>query len=613
MKHWILLGLAGALLMHSRMHGFGEHTMFIPRSISVDAARDLCIWQRDINQYEAGDWYWTTNVTFEYDRTFDGDAISNYLFGASCLTFSGSRSPNRAKTDILADYFGLPADFNSTVSFCPRISTFVADFSSFVGLDRIWQGLYVRWHTPIVHTKWSLGMCENITNPGAPFDPSEGQGFHPAGYMGPDRIVRSQLATNVTQAWCYPVTYGDMQSPLCYGRVCPCPVSKSEFSDTEGAIGWNFLQKDWYHAGFNIRGTLPWSERPSQRLLFQPQIGNNHHWEIGMGWTSHVDVWQSADELQRFAVYLDANLMHLCSSTQLRSYDLTRNGPGSRYMLLEQLTAPSTVASSDLADESGTPYVVCPLQYARNLVPAINVTTLCSQISVNAEFDLALKASYFNCGWGVDIGYNLWARSAETLECRAHINPEVTWAVKGDAQVYGFASSIVANQPVPAAATESLATIRGGPGGSSNFALFAPLPNIVPAPATGFINTDIDNPGPRSQGFIYDSAGAIHSVTLNQLNTLDATQLSIQQRPIIMGTPINITDADINEASALAPRFVSHKFFVTIDYRWQECEKATPFFGVGAATEWARTCKISNCAPEGYAQWGVWAKGGFSY
>src|SRR5579863_1785829 len=179
MKHTTIKMLLPLLLVASQMvqgkscptiQGFGNSTIFIPRSQSVNAARDLVGWQRDINQFEAGDYYWTSAVTLQYDRTFQSSRINQYLFQNDSLTFTGSRVATRnPQTDILADYFGLPGDFESTVCFAPRITNVQVDFANYVGLDRIWKGLYFRWHTPLVNTKWSMNMTETVVNAGAPY------------------------------------------------------------------------------------------------------------------------------------------------------------------------------------------------------------------------------------------------------------------------------------------------------------------------------------------------------------------------------------------------------------------------------------------------------------
>jgi hypothetical protein len=575
-NRWYCIVTMLALFHVSLAYAFGPKTVFVPRSQSVNAARDLVGLQRDIDLFDGGDWYWTTAITGEYNRTFQPSKIANSLFGGQCLQFSGSRVVDRGAHDILADYFGLPADFQSTVSFCPRITNGIIDFSSYIGLDTIWDGLYIRWHTPLVHTTWSLNMHECIQ--------AEGTAFHPAGYMGPVRIERDQLAASVSQAWCEPIAYGDVQEGIKYGKVCPCALTRTHFSDTELAVGWNFAQDKWYHFGLNIGVTLPWSERHDPEFLFAPQIGNEHHVALGLGFTSHVDIWEG-DHEQTLALFLDGNFSHLFSDKQMRSYDFKNNGGGSRYILLEEFAGQSSTVPIFTA-----PFLPEPNQYAQRLVPAINATTLCSQISIDLIIDIAFKISYFRGGWGFDAGYSFWSRSPEKLECRAPF-PDGKYALKGDAQIYGFNPTTLAE--IPLSATQSQSTLHGAATGASNFVA-----------GFEFTNADCDTPL-----LAYSDTAIVQPLyNLNNVDSLDLVPIA-QSQIATSHTALLLSDNDINDSSGLSPHLYSHKFFTHIDYRWAYT-KYTPFIGIGGEVEWATACKI---ACTGFSKGGVWIKGGVDW
>lgn len=110
------------------------------RSQSVNAAREIVGWQQFIN-LPSECTYGSFSITPEYTQTFRGKSIANEIFGqdscsstcGSSLHISGSRVANRNPTDWLADYFGLPTDFESTIIFNPRIQNFLVDFNIFTG------------------------------------------------------------------------------------------------------------------------------------------------------------------------------------------------------------------------------------------------------------------------------------------------------------------------------------------------------------------------------------------------------------------------------------------------------------------------------------------------
>ena len=59
-----------------------------------------------------------------------------------------------------------------------------------------------------------------------------------------------------------------------------------------------------------------------------------------------------------------------------------------------------------------------------------------------------------------DLGYNFWANSKEKLHCRETF-VENRYAIKGDAQIYGFTAD-AGDNPIALNATQSMATILEG-------------------------------------------------------------------------------------------------------------------------------------------------------
>lgn len=162
--------------------GCGPNSIIIPRSQSVDAARELVGWQNFINRCDEECWYGGFAFTAEYSQSFKGGQLARCLFGndvtltngncgittgtttsngfccgdnnnggrggrneSAALTISGSQVPSRGTNDWLADYFGLPTDFSSVVTFSPRIQNAIFDFNFYFGLDNWAQGLFLEY------------------------------------------------------------------------------------------------------------------------------------------------------------------------------------------------------------------------------------------------------------------------------------------------------------------------------------------------------------------------------------------------------------------------------------------------------------------------------------
>jgi hypothetical protein len=564
------------IVSSASLQAFGPKTFFNTRSQGVNAVRELAGWQQLINLDRECN-YGAISIVPEYSRSFEPMDMAQFLFGCCpILHFSGSKVPNRSKTDILADYFGLPSDFKSKVTFEPRITNFVFDIDWYHGFDSWWKGGYIRVHIPITHTKWDLHLHEC----GAEFVSTAT--IEPAGYWGPDRIVikpanKNQLYENVRQAFTGTKTYGDLIKPLRYGKIWGRQLM-TRVADLQLVLGWNFLLGEDYHFGLNLRGTVPTGNAPNAEFLFEPIAGNGRHGEVGGGVTGHYVFWRSQDECHALGFYVDGNLTHLFDAHQKRSFDFKNNLCGNRYMLLETFDAPAEnlfVAPDELA----------PSQYQRHLVPAINETTFDVEVKVAVQADVVAKLSYQRAGLELDLGYNFYARSREKLDRCGCLDG--CFAFKGDAQVYGFDS--IDEQPVPLSASQSQATIFGGQG-AGNF-----------VPGQEYQNMNADSPVLAS-----DNNG-----NLLDLQARDAVALGLPQQQIFTSNPpILVTDCDICIESAVMPRQISNKIFGYAGYCWENPEGVDPYFGFGFAIEWAHMDPFKDSA---YAQWQMWLKTGIAY
>lgn len=548
---------------------FGVGSFILPRSQTVNAVRDLVGWQEEIHIPHGCTNYWSLSLTAEYDRLFNTGRVTDYLFGGSMLSIVGSAYPGcqpGCGTALLADYFGLPRDFKSTVLFRPAMAQFMFDFNFYYGMDALCPGLYARLHMPLVYANWDLNLCEAVSVCGT--------ATFPAGYMAATDVARNELPCSFKQAMRGSTTFGDMQQPLAYGKIDD-RQTVLHVADLQGVVGYDFLVNKFAHAGFNLRVSAPTGTVNCQEFLFEPVVGNGHHWEIGGGFTGHYEFDCLPCDSGIVALYVDCNVTHLCTATSKRSYDFKHNGPGSRYMLLETLQP----ASTGLLFADGTP---SQFQYAGCLVNGINETTLSSKIRIPVQVDCVLKAAWRWQGFTVDVGYNLWFRSAEKLLCRATL-PANRFAFKGDAQVYGFTNP--AEQPIALAATQHAARLCGGQAGGN----------------ADFTNANADNP-----------VGAFSAtlVPLNNLTASDALLIGEPQESVATSrSAVVVSDHDLDDCSGLVPRALSQKGFVHLNYTWKGHDKMAPYLGVGGDVEYAHGSLRNNSA---LRTWGIWIKGGFS-
>lgn len=572
------MSIVFALLAYSSMHSFTNHSFMTYRSQGQNLARNVAGWQSLRTDIFNGDARGNVSIAVEYDRAFNTSAINKYFFGGDCLTFSGSRVPYRGACDIMADYFGLPTDFESILSFSPRMHNVIFDFDFYWNLDCLIEGFNLRFYLPVAYSKWALNPCEKVINPGTL--------AYPAGYMSNARIEAADLKKGALDVLGGCQTFGDLTYPLQYGRIETCAQTTTKVADMQVALGYTFIRHRAGLVGINLQAVVPTGTISQARTLFEPQVGNGRHWALGGGLTARYDFIDNDRRDVKISACLDASIQHLFKTTEGRSYDLTNNGPGSRYMLLEDMVGPISIAQNFSPDPFTPPFLTN--QYITRLLYAIDATTLASDIKINVQADIVAKITADYRNWNFDLGYNFWGRSRETLVSRQCMNHKF-YGIKGDAQIYGFiqVSPDIAI-PVPGDATQSQATLRSGQGNGNT--------------TNNFINSNADN-----TALIWNA-----SIPLAQTTSASVGGTGVTALEQVNGSKqaIILTDADINDCSGLSPRAYTNKIFGSAAYTWRDCNHVTPYVSLGAEGEFAGS---DDCLKTAISQWGVWVKGGFNY
>ncbi len=582
------------------------------RSQSSNTALELSGWAHHVNIPSDGQAYGTVAISPGYSRSFKSNKMLNCLFGdslvddATCINkkvinISGRQTLRRDQRDWLADYFYLPSDYKSTLEFTPRISNIFVDFNWYAGLDKWVEGLYFRIHAPLVRAKWDLQFNEK--------DTTEGTKAYPAGYFNAtndhsgsgnvDGILRTNLLNNAVEYFkgetitdpnpttAQIVTYQGLK----FAKIEKCSKSKTALSDIEMALGWNYINKEDYHLGLNVRIVVPTGNRPKAEFLFEPMVGNGHHFGFGGGLTAHKTLWRNNEENQSVGVYLDANATHLFKTRQKRTFDI-KGKDMSRYMLATKLGTP---VSNNLQGSGTAPNA----QFANEIAPVANISTADVNVTIGVVGDLTAMLNFEWCNFNWDIGYNFWGRTCEKIKFRCLPFQDNEWALKGDAHVYGFDDS--ANQNwVALSATQSQATIFTGKN--------LPAAGTTSPTSVQLANPNIDN-GAAATG---DSSGGTTPNPLN--NAAGGAQTNTSVDPIFLD-PSECGDLDITGAKT---KGTSHKIFTHLSYNWLESETWVPYVGIGGAAEFGSgntftcedNCRCPNCS---LTQWQVWARIGVSY
>ncbi len=580
-------------------------TTIIPHSPSIDAARELSGWENLINLYP-DNVYGSIAINPEYTMSLRPDRIAQCFFGDAMLdynntfTVSGSRA-DRFDADWLADYFGLPTDFSSYISVWPRVSNLILDLDFFVGSAQYLPGAYFRVHAPLVYSKWELKLCETII--------TEGSNAHDPGYFNETGITRTNLVENFTQF----ITGQDAPkaddltfNKLSYAKMSNKREQLTKLSDIQCFVGYNVLQSDWYHVGANLRGSIPTGNRPLGTFLFEPIIGNAHHWELGVGISTHIIVWHEEETDTHVGLYFDLNLTHMFRTMQHRSFDLC-GSQNSRYMLAQRM---GSSIENNLRGVVDGERVAPTVQYKKEVTPVANLTTIPINVTVALQTDLALLINYTSGPNSWSCGYGFWGRSKEKINlCSSTKLDTERWALKGDAHVFGFEDN-AAQTAIALSATQSKATVQSGKNFSRSGAITTALVNV------GNKNPNIDNPA----GTVADSNddGTFLSV-LTQAGGTDQINTSIQ--------PILLTKANIDIESAQT-KSAAHKLFShytrTLTKKHPGAHaypKAETFLGFGAEIELGPQAdcpkviclKKPACVNTALSFWAVWIKGSVAF
>jgi len=394
---------------------------------------------------------------------------------------------------------------------------------------------------------------------------------------------------------------------------------KGGVADIHWDIGYDVCAHETYRLAVGPLFVFPTGNRPEGIYAFEPIIGNGHHWECGVHIAGLYSFFNDTVTDETFRLYTDARISHLFSTKQKRTFDL-KDKPNSRYMLAQKMTRSThslfTNEMAGVADNS----VRAPLQFDNVLFPVANISTITAEVSVNWQADAVIMFEYTKKDTVWNIGYNIWGHGCETIKpCTdgTDIIDCHTWALKGDAHLYGFTSDVVIPEvhAIPLGATESCATIFSG--------------------TNNFVSTDVTRGG--IDGIVPTRNPGIDNPAYAR-TTQDASGENIQDRPDALGAqtqssapPILITKKDFDIVGAQT-KGLSHSFFAGFWHMWHDSDGAYIFYcGAGAQAEFhavdrfcpttkSHKCTIS-CRPQtksscrfcGISQWTVWLKSGINF
>lgn len=590
--------------------GYSTSSFLLARSQGEDSARWLSGWAHKVNKWGMGCGYAALALVPEYNQTFNDQDITRCFFGddlfddCTCpyLKISGSSVSGRnTEREWLADYFGLPTDFQSIVRFSPSVINALLDVNLYIGLDQWKKGFYLNFYAPLVYTRSWMNMKETVIDPG--------QLGYVAGYMAPQAIARENLLNTFTDF----ISLG--KRPTLSDNVVFCPLERSciaarpkhkvGIADIHAVAGWNFIMDEEYHIGGNVRLVFPTGNRPVNTFLFEPVVGNGGFYEMGFGFSSHALLWRDQACEREWGLYLEAWITHMFPAYQRRSFDIKGVDNG-RYALAELMT--ETVLD-DLQTVGIGVDTAANAQFNKVLTPLANVSTIPVNVTVIWQADFSMMLNYYSRGFEFDFGYNYWMRKPERVHVREdgcnNLLDRCLFALKGDSQIYGFKEGT--DQAVALSATQMRSTLTTG--------LNYPELSI----GEGITNPRVDNP--------QDAFSGVDQLVTQPLGT-EPIKTSIQPR---------ILTLDDFSLCRTSTHGVSNSIFAHFNYTWDHHGHWwQPYLGLGFKVEVASekpdqecpsvcssshvvgpapcgTCDEDTLLQCGFSSWHIWLKGGFAF
>lgn len=525
---------------------------------------------------------------YRYSESMKNNRIARCLFGADERSFTGSMATFRGENDWLADDFGLAPNFSGKIFFNPSIKNHIFDVSmrlEFGNWNACLDRLYLTMFTSLVYGRWSLGSCEVEQTPFIKDNDKTYSSFPPCYMSTPETFAAKDFATALSGDY----IFGDMQTKWRYNKIMLNRTLKSvNFADLHMMLGYDFLQKPWYHVGAFMVAVAPIGNRISPYNVFEPIIGNGHHWELGVGLDTHFNLWHCDEKCLQF--FVNGYLTHLFSNNQLRTFDLQpssfgQSGAGSRFLLLKEF------------DDTNT--------YTGNLINALNFTTREIKSSFDLQGEITAQLMLRWCNWSFAAGYNMFGRSSEKIRqagnpCRQYEGKH--FGVKG---VSGVCSNEwnpgtgLTGKPCPYHATESQSRMTD-----------TMVKNFDPAL--------IDNAQPQQPAYVNKTCTTWNSPKGTKIEDVQLAYDSlVKQGDIYVPAPIFVgpnastatitTDLDYKGV----PSQITHGFFAHINYEFNDdCRCFQPFLGVGGAIEFVQNGPCKVC---GTNQWNIWLKGGINF
>ena len=365
--------------------------LFLGRAFSANMARELLM-TAPVNQFSDGNWNGFFSGTAVYQSARNGTkahGIGAYPFWSNTNVMTIGDNSGDYNVDAYQFGMGAITPTTSTISLNPIIYQDGSDFMFYAAAKADESGLFFKVKSGISAFVINPNLTEQ--NPATAQEYVPGQLSLPATPFVPDT---PDPALSMTAAFKGGSAQGDYR-PMRFGLIDGIQSTGAHLSDTEITVGYNIVCKDSVNVvSIGARVSAPTGNLPTGKYLLQPINGRGGNTGVGVYIAGSFKLWECSSEQNKLLFNFMSNGMHLCTRSVIRSYDLTANGHGSKYLLVADYN-------------QGV--------YQNSIQNLINVSTIESDSSFDFEGDAAFALSFISGNYSVDLGYNVWGRTKEKL------------------------------------------------------------------------------------------------------------------------------------------------------------------------------------------------------
>jgi hypothetical protein len=302
--------------------------------------------------------------------------------------------------DLLAQHFNIftrNGTFRSKISIRPETSQVGVGFylrKGFYVDEQKGRGFFTSISLPVERVKNDLKFQEEIINDGGGAD----------------------FQANVDNNAYDTMTAALVQSDWAAGKISRFALHKAGVADIEFKLGYEWIQQEPFHLESYLGLLIPTGNKPNGEFLFQPIVGQGHHWGILLGNSIGVEIWSDETKDRTLRVEYAGHTQYLFRNTQCRTVDLV-NKPWSRYIQMysdeNQALAATFLSASDFQTNYST--------------PGVNLLTLPIHVRPGFSNNNTVSAIFSARKWQVEGGYNLYCRASECLklECPWQEGPAI--------------------------------------------------------------------------------------------------------------------------------------------------------------------------------------------